>query len=587
MLIAAALLAASCTGTTQPDEFISTVVPPTSEPSSTAIVAELTETPDPTATPEPNNTPQATVSPELTETPEATATTEPTSTPEATSTAAPTETPVVVATAEPTGTPDASTTSGELTTVVSDENSLIVNINGAVDSQCDVQAEYWNDDIGPFLTEPIPSSNESFEIQVMRLRAETEYDFEVSCVNSGEDSVIQHEGSFTTGPLPAGLEGATFDLIEGRPTYGLTLMDFNDRDFKGIVAIDQDAEVVWYYEHSHPVFALTQRNNHNLAFNLNLLLDPSAPEAPGDMGMAEITPDGQMVHQMEDVLDDGTTCSPYRRWHHEMLERPDDVVWTMGWEIRPVDIEGVERFQTGDTIEQWDKKTGTVTRLFSLFDAFDPVHDRTSASDVGTHQSFFWAGCNNEYTEQTEDWTHANSLWLMNDDKVLMSIRHLDQVIAIEADFSGVAWRLGGPNSDFSFPDSSDRFFHQHSAVQLPNGNILLFDNGNTRPDANGGEYSRALELELDFDTMDARKVWEYRHDPELFANCCSNVTRLENGNTLIVFGADEGRDPPVFTIVEANPEGEAVATTEVISPGKLVQYRVYPLDTINGETEN
>ena len=39
----------------------------------------------------------------------------------------------------------------------------------------------------------------------------------------------------------------------------------------------------------------------------------------------------------------------------------------------------------------------------------------------------------------------------------------------------------------------------------LPNGHVLLFDNGNFKPEEEGGQYSRALEL--GFDTMEGRKV--------------------------------------------------------------------------------
>ena len=115
----------------------------------------------------------------------------------------------------------------------------------------------------------------------------------------------------------------------------------------------------------------------------------------------------------------------------------------------------------------------------------------------------------------------------------------------------------------YTFPNSGDKFYHQHSAVELANGNILLFDNGNFRPPAQGGQYSRALELELNTTTDTATKVWEYRHGPsDIFAACCSNVTRLANGNTVLVFGADfaAGTCCRVFTLVEA---GAANSVTE------------------------
>ena len=146
---------------------------------------------------------------------------------------------------------------------------------------------------------------------------------------------------------------------------------------------------------------------------------------------------------------------------------------------------------------------------------------------------------------------------------------------------------MGGPGSDFGFPDPDDRFYHQHTASLLPNGNVLLFDNGNDRPAGEGGEYSRALELELDFHTMTARKAWEFRNQPDIFSDCCSIVYRLDNGNSVILFGINS--DPVCcrpFTIIETNPSGEIIWSVDHRSPGKFSQYRIYPSDSIMGEVQ-
>ena len=94
--------------------------------------------------------------------------------------------------------------------------------------------------------------------------------------------------------------------------------------------------------------------------------------------------------------------------------------------------------------------------------------------------------------------------------------------------------------------------------------------------------YSRALELELDFTTMEARKVWEYRHSPDRFARCCSRAERLPNGNTLVDFGNDDGGLTSV--LVEADSQGNAVSVIEMSSLESNTQYRAYALDSINGE---
>ncbi|HEU0021823.1 MAG TPA: aryl-sulfate sulfotransferase, partial [Dehalococcoidia bacterium] len=219
----------------------------------------------------------------------------------------------------------------------------------------------------------------------------------------------------------------------------------------------------------------------------------------------------------------------------------------------------------------------------SLFDLLDPAIDRTDASNITG--GFVWQGCDGQ--APGIDWTHSNSIWVAEDGSYIVSVRHLNQVIAIAPDLQSVLWRLGGPGSDFSFPDPNDQFYFQHSAKLLPNGNLLLFDNGNARPEDEGGQYSRALELELDFDNLVARKAWEYRYTPDLYAGCCSDVQRLENGNSVLVFGSDPAHESccRVFTLVEAGAQGETVSAIEISSPGKGIQYRAYPLDTINGES--
>lgn len=109
-----------------------------------------------------------------------------------------------------------------------------------------------------------------------------------------------------------------------------------------------------------------------------------------------------------------------------------------------------------------------------------------------------------------------------------------------------------------------------------------MFDNGNFRPE---GDYSRALELELDFQTMTARRVWEYRHQPDILAVSQSSATRLPNGNTLVNFGNRDFPDEPVV-VVEATPDGDATWQLDVRIAGRRASsYRAYPLSSLAGET--
>jgi hypothetical protein len=165
-------------------------------------------------------------------------------------------------------------------------------------------------------------------------------------------------------------------------------------------------------------------------------------------------------------------------------------------------------------------------------------------------------------------------------------------------DLRSVEWRLGGVDSSFAFPDASDRFYGPHTAREVAPGRVLMFDNGPYRPE---GDFSRGLELELDFATMTARKAWEFRYRPDFFSRFMSSAERLPNGNTLLNFGtnvnarngltlADYGFDTrqkgePVLA-VEVGPDGARAWEHWLIWTGaRATRYRVQPFPSLAGET--
>ena len=116
----------------------------------------------------------------------------------------------------------------------------------------------------------------------------------------------------------------------------------------------------------------------------------------------------------------------------------------------------------------------------------------------------------------------------------MMSFRHLSQLIKVDHTGS-IVWKLGGVDGDFSFVnDPLDGFSFQHGARELPNGNILLFDNGN----GHNPQHSRAVEYRLDVNAGTATLVWQYVPDPPIFGAFMGFTQRLANGNTLIDYGA-------------------------------------------------
>jgi hypothetical protein len=100
---------------------------------------------------------------------------------------------------------------------------------------------------------------------------------------------------------------------------------------------------------------------------------------------------------------------------------------------------------------------------------------------------------------------------------------------------------------------------------------------------------------------MTAAKVWEYRHQVGdiggvpvyKYSDRVGTAQRLENGNTIVWFGADINpttlapKNPQTYTLVEADgsPKAGAIAVLDVqIPPGTSFPYRALSVETLFGE---
>ena len=457
---------------------------------------------------------------------------------------------------------------------VSKSNSLVVKISGELSGPGAVAVHYWSFDGPKFESSPIAISGTKYELSILRLRADTNYKYQVLAISDSGYRVASDVKSFVTGSLPKGLETAKFDVLYGHSSYPLTFLEFRQKTFYGLVAIDSDGYVVWYYEglQGHEPYVMDQRENGNIVY-----LDGSFGVVAH--GLVEITPLGEEIARLDDI------CSPGGPMHHEVKLMRDGRVmylsraienWSGGIDDIP---------QEGDTLGIWDPSSGSNEIVWNIFDHISPIERTFPDSDSTLPEQFMWGGCDRDHSVQ--DWSHGNSIHINSDGTVLISLRHLDQIVKLSSDLEEVMWRLGGPGGEFEFLQADDRFYHQHSAAELSNGNILLFDNGNNRPESEGGEYSRALELSLEMSDKTVQKVWGYRHSPDLFSDCCSNVVRLDNGHSLLVFGMNEGDICcRTFTILEVDALGQSTWEVEHTSHGKFSQYRVFPAKSIMNEVE-
>ncbi|MBU3678948.1 MAG: hypothetical protein FGM32_04990 [Candidatus Kapabacteria bacterium] len=186
-----------------------------------------------------------------------------------------------------------------------------------------------------------------------------------------------------------------------------------------------------------------------------------------------------------------------------------------------------------------------------------------------------------DFTQPLVDVHHINAIVRDTDGGLIISIRHLDEVIKINGQTGKIIWRLGGSkskNNQFRFlNDTVAGFFgfsHQHCVSRTPSGTLLMFDNGNLKPEP---QSSRVVEYEIDENEKTVRKVFEYQPEQKVFASTMGSVSRLPNGNFLVGYGSALNLSgvPSDIAAEEIDREGNVVARVDNLPLPRLNAYRI------------
>ena len=410
---------------------------------------------------------------------------------------------------------------------VSERNALIVEVRVALSRAARVYVEYDNPQAGRYRT-PLSEPGAVHAIPLVRLRPETTYDYTIFVVDGSVADGATLEGAdahatagpggqFTTGPLPLPLAAIPME-VRGRSSQPLILSDYPRGYY---VFWDEAGGIVWYHEGGGGPIA-------QLPAGTLLYISRG--------GLVEITPLGTVVNRFERG---GAARNP----HHDVavLDAKRVIYLSRARFVFDDSANGgpaQDASGFADQLRVWDRGSGHFEQVWDSKDAWDLLDP---AQREATPRGNF-------------SWTHLNSVSIGPRGNVVLSSRARNQVVSLSADSWTIEWQLNGPDSDYEFPNPNDRFYGQHTAAQLDNGNVLLFDNGWGRPAAEGGRYSRALELRLDEAAGTAVKVWEYRPTPDIYFGAKGSAYRLRNGNTLINV-TDDGTQ----SVVEVDAAGNDV----------------------------
>jgi hypothetical protein len=326
-------------------------------------------------------------------------------------------------------------------------------------------------------------------------------------------------------------------------------------------------------------------------------LQPNSPYGGGVAGgggkVQEFDWNGELVW-------DFTYSSATRIPHHDFIRLPNGNVLLIVQDRKTADeaiaagriassVQGSEVHADALVeIKPTGRTTGEVVWEWQAWDHLIQDHDKTKANfgDVAAHPERIDLNFNVVADRRANpDWTHFNAVaYNAKLDQLVVSLRNFSEIWIIDHSTStkeaagktggrsgkggDLLYRWGNPRAYRAGTAADQKLFGQHNVHWIPDGlrgagNLLLFNNGDTRPDA---RYSSADELVPPVDAKGRyvltpggkygpdQAVWSYTapNKTDFYSVNISGLMRLPNGNTLICAGA------PGITF-EIDPSGRVV----------------------------
>lgn len=425
------------------------------------------------------------------------------------------------------------------------ENALTGSVTFSIEGADSARVRCW-DDQGVTAPSPFsPVRDGTVRLVLLGLPRNAQCAVVVEALGAGGVS-LSTPAPFVAGDLPGPLQGVRLDLTSGTATTpgGYTLLEVTRDTVAFIAAFDGTGSIRWYrrFPLSPGELAINAAQQPNGDFTVFIGISTGADPSFGRF--YEVRPDGGLVRTW-------TAPPPYYTDPHELLVEDQGAAparaHLIGYQLRPTDLTAfggtANQLLAGHAIIRLSA-SGAVDFLWNTWDHF-------SLSD--------WLFVPSALATQVADFDHMNSLAIARDGSYLVSFAALGQIARINAVTGRVLWRLGGRSNQFTFVGDPLRGFGpQHAVRELPNGDLLLFDNGllHSPPE------SRAVEYRLDTLAMTATMVWEYRHIPSLLAPFVGSASRLANGHTLVGFGA-------LSRVADVAPDGAVAWEGQLMIDGR------------------
>ena len=303
--------------------------------------------------------------------------------------------------------------------------------------------------------------------------------------------------------------------------------------------MDMEGKVVHKWQMKYPagLYAYLLPNGNLLAGGSRR--DDAPVNFGGSSGMiTEYDWDGNVVWEWQEL-------TPEYVQHHSFYRMPNGNTLVLGWEYKSYE-EAIAKGRKPETMSQdgyenygkiikglWPdyvreiSPEGKVVWSWHVWDHLGPGEKQFDINFVLPKAARYMAG---------PDWSHFNSVeYLPDTDQILLNSRNFGEFYLISHKTGEIQFRWGNPcmygkGKCPSFLDDGDQqLFGPHHASYLPNGNVLVFDNGWYRPE---GERSRVLEVNPKTGEIEWQWISKMAHS--FYTRYQGAVQKLPNGNYFI-----------------------------------------------------
>lgn len=222
--------------------------------------------------------------------------------------------------------------------------------------------------------------------------------------------------------------------------------------------------------------------------------------------------------------------------HHDVEVIPDGRLLSLSSALRQVDVDGQPRMVIDDQVVL-TAGNGQVEERHSLYDLFAASPELVQLAIPDYEVDYDGGRGADAFHANSVSWVDVPALAATNPmyahGNIVVSMRHQNTIAIVDRQARRIVWAWGRGVLD-----------GQHSARMLPNGNILVFDNGLGR--------KRSRVVEIDPRTNQIVSSVEPRGVDRFYTPGGGASQRLPNGHTLVT-ETHQGR------LMELTPTGEIV----------------------------